>query len=72
MPHAVLVLVYECIPLSHPPSPIHMSACVCLLKKKKKRYSILSRRPTSVMYDIEKGFLTCSTLTAASSFGVAL
>ena len=32
----------------------------------------MSRRPTSVMYDIEKGFPTCSTLTATCSFGVAL
>ena len=30
--------------------------CVFIKKKKEKRFSVLSRRPTSVMYDIEKGF----------------
>ena len=33
--YAVLVLACECIPLSHPISPIYV--CVCVSKKKKKK-----------------------------------
>ena len=64
-----MVLACECIPLSHPSSPIYM--CVCLTNK--KRYSMLSSHPISVRCDIEKGFITCSaTLTVACSFGVGV
>ena len=36
--YAVLVLACECIPLSHPISPIYVCVCVSQKKKKKKTY----------------------------------
>ena len=69
--HTVLVLACECIPLSHPSSPIYVCVCVCLTNK--KRYSMLSSHPTSVRCVIEKGFITCSaTLTVTCNFGVGV
>ena len=54
--------------------PYIICLCVCLTKKKRKeRYSVSSSRPTSVMCDIEKWFITCSvTLTAACNFRVGM
>ena len=56
------------------PFPCKICFFMCLTKKKrKKRHSMLSSRPTSVMSDIKEGFITCSeTLTAAFSFGVGV
>ena len=55
---------------------ICVCVCVCLTKeknKKKDRHSVLSSHPTSVTYDIEKGFITCSViLTMACSFSVGM
>ena len=71
------VRVYSLISSPFP----YISVCLCaLLKKKKekkkekrKRYWVLSSRSTSVICDIEKGFITSSTtLTIACSFGVVL
>ena len=64
------VWVYSLV--SSPFTYTYECLCVFIKKKKEKRFSVLSRRPTSVLYDIEKGFPTCSTLTAACRFGVAL
>ena len=51
----------------------YICVCVCVCLTNKKRYSMLSSHPTSVRYDIEKGFITCSaTLTIACSFGVGV
>ena len=61
--------------MSHAPSPIYVCV-VCVvnkLKKKKKRYSLFSGRPTLVWCDIEQGFINCSaTLTTVCSFGVGV
>ena len=70
----VVVWVYSLVSSPFP----NTNLCKCVFikkdkKEKKKRYSVLSSRPISVMCDIEKGFITCSlTLIAAGSIGVGM